>query len=600
MGCQLMARRTTRRAQSVVPFGVGSIVEFEDEALMPAGLDAWPEREAERLFDDRLARRLHVQHFCLPPPKPEKGGVPGTMAPLPYVRFPQWHFCPRCRVLRRADLFDPKRPRCRNELASPRLGGKPPCGSRPERSQPTMIPLRFVAVCPAGHIEDFPWSAWAHTPSGQELTSSSGCGEEGLYFYSTRRGGLSGLIVACGVCGKKRSMMGTTSQGGLKGWRCSGNRPWLGKEASEKCDAPPGPDGQSTMLGLQRGASNLYFPEVTSSILIPPYSTKLRQIVSDRRIMDALEAASKDGVVRESVLVAFATLHDVDPDELREAYHAQSDSLADDSTVDEAAFRHAEYLALHQERRDSEDALACRRQDISRYAPIIRDCFASVTLVERLTETRVLTGFSRISPGTTTSSSLSHGRVNWLPGFRVRGEGIFLGIDTERLAEFDRRSGPRLGEMIRRAKAVDRSPLPVTPSLVLLHTLAHVLIKRLSFEAGYGTSSIRERVYATHEDSGYSMGGMLLYTAAGDADGTLGGLVGLGRAGVLERVVAGALADARWCGSDPICIESQGQGPDSLNLAACHACALLPETSCEFQNRILDRQVVLEFFSKDE
>ena len=89
------------------------------------------------------------------------------------------------------------------------------------------------------------------------------------------------------------------------------------------------------------------------------------------------------------------------------------------------------------------------------------------------------------------------------------------------------------------------------------------------------------------------MGGLLLYTAAGDADGTLGGLVGLGRPGMLERVIAGAIEDGRWCASDPICVESKGQGPDSLNLAACHACALLPETSCEFQNRILDRSAVM-------
>ena len=82
----------TRRSQSVVPFGVGSIMEFEDEAMMQAGLEVWPEREALRLYDDRLAQRLKVTHFRVPPPKIEKGGVPGTMAPLPYVRFPKWHF----------------------------------------------------------------------------------------------------------------------------------------------------------------------------------------------------------------------------------------------------------------------------------------------------------------------------------------------------------------------------------------------------------------------------------------------------------------------------------------------------------------------------
>ena len=593
-----MARRGTRRAQSVVPFGVGSIVEFEYEALMPAGLDTWPDREAERIFDDRLARRLAVGFFRLPQPKPEKGGVAGTMAPLPYVRFPQWHFCPRCRALKKADLFAEKRPRCDNRQSSPRLGGKPPCASRPERSRPLMVPLRFVAVCPTGHIEDFPWVAWAHTPASEELAGASGCGEDGLYFYPTKRGGLSGLMVACGICEKKRSLLGATSRGGLKGWKCTGNRPWLGKEASEVCAAPPVRNGQPAMFGLQRGASNLYFPEVASSILIPPYSTRIRQIVSDRQIIEALEYAQENERIPESAFKAVAKLYRVDPGQLREAYYARADGAAEDPAADETAFRHAEYLALHQERRDKEDALACRKQDLSRYAPIVRNFFQTVTLVERLTETRALTGFSRIHPGASKLHSLSVGNVPWLPAFQVRGEGIFLGIDTNRLADLEHRSAPRLRDMLERAREVDRSPLPLSPGLVLLHSLAHLLIARLSFEAGYGMSSIRERIYSSPKGSEHRMGGMLLYTAAGDADGTLGGLVGLGRSGMLERVVAGALEDARWCGSDPICMESRGQGPDSLNLAACHACALLPETSCEFQNRTLDRQTVTEFFAE--
>src|SRR3954470_991337 len=90
-----MSNRFTRRSQSVVPFGVGAIVEFEDEAVMAAGLDVWP-KEADQIRDERLAERLEVNHFRVPPPKPVRGGIPGTMAPMPYVRFPQWHFCPRC------------------------------------------------------------------------------------------------------------------------------------------------------------------------------------------------------------------------------------------------------------------------------------------------------------------------------------------------------------------------------------------------------------------------------------------------------------------------------------------------------------------------
>jgi hypothetical protein len=40
-------------------------------------------------------------------------------------------------------------------------------------------------------------------------------------------------------------------------------------------------------------------------------------------------------------------------------------------------------------------------------------------------------------------------------------------------------------------------------------------------------------------------------------------------------------------------MESKGQGPDSCNLAACHCCALLPKTSCEEGNRLLDRGLVV-------
>ena len=63
----------------------------------------------------------------------------------------------------------------------------------------------------------------------------------------------------------------------------------------------------------------------------------------------------------------------------------------------------------------------------------------------------------------------------------------------------------------------------------------------------------------------------------------------------LRQVTIAALNDARWCSADPVCMEvgEKGQGPDSCNLAACHGCALLPETSCEEFNRFLDRGLVI-------
>ena len=125
-----------------------------------------------------------------------------------------------------------------------------------------------------------------------------------------------------------------------------------------------------------------------------------------------------------------------------------------------------------------------------------------------------------------------------------------------------------------------------------MHTFAHVLINQLAFECGYGSASLRERIYCEFTDKENPMSGVLIYTASGDSEGSMGGLVRQGQAGTFENIVLRAIQRAAWCSSDPVCIESSGQGADSSNLAACHGCALLPETSCEEGNRLLDRAML--------
>ena len=124
---------------------------------------------------------------------------------------------------------------------------------------------------------------------------------------------------------------------------------------------------------------------------------------------------------------------------------------------------------------------------------------------------------------------------------------------------------------------------------VLLHTLSHLLIRQLSLECGYSGASIKERIYSTWPGSSEVMAGILLYTSSSDSDGSLGGLVRQGHPNEFEKIFRNMLQDAFWCSSDPICIQSKAQGYDSLNFAACHACTLLPETSCEMRNCLLDR-----------
>lgn len=126
---------------------------------------------------------------------------------------------------------------------------------------------------------------------------------------------------------------------------------------------------------------------------------------------------------------------------------------------------------------------------------------------------------------------------------------------------------------------------------VLLHTLSHALINELALECGYSAASIRERIYAEPPGGeGPPMAGILLYTAAPDAEGTLGGLVNLGRPEFAGPVLTRALRRMGLCTSDPTCANHcPGEQEDVLHGAACHACLFVPETSCERGNRYLER-----------
>lgn len=192
---------------------------------------------------------------------------------------------------------------------------------------------------------------------------------------------------------------------------------------------------------------------------------------------------------------------------------------------------------------------------------------------------------------------------DWLPAYVVKGEGIYFELDSNRLAAWEARA-----EVQARAQKIadhydqiaaqrglqDRA---LTPRFVLLHTLAHLLINELVFVCGYSSASLRERLYVSSSGE-REMAGLLIYTAAGDSEGTMGGLVRMARPDNLRSVFASAISNARWCSTDPVCMDSgeKGQGPDSCNLAACHGCGLLPETSCEEFNRFLDRGLVIGTF----
>ena len=68
-----------------------------------------------------------------------------------------------------------------------------------------------------------------------------------------------------------------------------------------------------------------------------------------------------------------------------------------------------------------------------------------------------------------------------------------------------------------------------------------------------------------------------------------GGLVRRGSsANKIYKLVKDFFKSLRSCSNDPVCSDHH-PNIDEPNGAACHSCVLLPETSCELANHLLDR-----------
>ena len=175
------------------------------------------------------------------------------------------------------------------------------------------------------------------------------------------------------------------------------------------------------------------------------------------------------------------------------------------------------------------------------------------------------------------------------------GEGIFIRFYENKVKEWENRNFNRYRALIRRSKDngyVTRKITEDSIRYILLHTTAHLLIRELTLQCGYTSASIKEKIY-TSESGDNSMCGILIYTATSDSDGSLGGLARQGLTDKIKDTVLNMLENASWCSNDPICIDSKSQGVSALNFAACHACSLLPETSCECGNLLLDRGALI-------
>ncbi len=633
-----MSKAPIRTAQLVSPFGPGALyTNTAGHVILVAGLDQWFKRrnkdsgklepiEKEEEFvilEPRLSRLLGGIGFRRAPdyrqPMRHETAPVNANITVPAVRFPTWYRNQRGNQLRKVSS------------SAKKIEGAP--GER-------WVPVRFVTACEHGHLNEFPWKEWAQCQCGND---------SGLRLEDRGGTGLDSIRVRCDTCSKDspghlgRTLQGLThlpeddtepSEFGRVGQMCKGARPWLGA-ISEEC-------GSKRLVAVLLSQSNLYSAQTASSLKLPDPSdvandvqkvvaflrdpSRVRRLerltlrwqlgnIEDaiRSVMDDLDEAGVPLIADGGQTVESALR--ICCDGARTAEPGRATPQNPES--EEVSFRREELEVLATETPANSDL--CLRVVPSSVPNALQPYISQVNRIEKLTEVRALCGFSRLVErpthplgGVAEAATTQFFRTppndpekRWLPAIQVSGEGLFV-----QLAEAPFQSWLEKNENVLRRRLTDgfvgrmagenRLMAPLANAdwrwaarFLLVHSFAHILISQLVFESGYSSAALRERLYVS-PDPAAPMMAMLIYTAQGDSEGTLGGLVNLGHADRFEAVVRRALSKASWCSADPVCSESHGAGgARRINLAACHSCALLPETACETINDGIDRGVVV-------
>jgi hypothetical protein len=581
-----MNKGRIRSSQVITTFGPGAMVDLPDASVIIAGLDNWhyetgniPTIEEPRLVA-KLRRILGVADLTLRLPPAANEREQGFHPDVVGWRFPEWFI-----VQQTAGVGQGYRRRRLVHLN--RLDGMKYRDERGKKQE--VVPVRFVRACRKGHVGDIDWIAFVHGAQGL-------CSRDLWLEERGTSGDLSEVWVVCD-CGKDRPMAQAARVDLRALGSCNGTQPWLGPGPKEQC-------GEPNRL-LIRSASNAYFPQLMSVISIPDTMNPVDDVVRslwDDFLSDAetLEDLIK---IRKKPTVALR-LEGIDDG----VVFASIGRVRAGDTGSEKPVKEVEFDALTEAREEigsdnpEGDFYAKALPEAEWNAPWMKG-IEKIVLVHRLREVIAQVGFTRFEaagPDFQGELALDVKRApigvdtSWLPAVENRGEGIFLQIRDDAVAQWLKEptvkgrglrltAGFELWKAEREAKYLEFPGMPY----YLLHSLSHLLVTAISLECGYPSSSLRERIYAA--DGRY---GILIYTGSSDSEGTLGGLVMAGRE--IKRHFKRALDSGSLCSNDPVCAYHVPTPQDQPLLgAACHGCLLIAETSCEQRNDYLDRALVV-------
>lgn len=593
-----------RPSQLLWTYGPGALIDMPSLSVVTLGIDRWEKSRCQPIEEARLLAAVRkelgpqVESLRVPPfQKSDDIDVWSAEAYIgvPVRPFPRWLRCVKCGLLSEYDLglFECKENRYRPEQT--RFVHKDCKGSKGDQppKDADAVPARFLLACRAGHLDDFPWHYFVHS-------GPSSCKGTLRFFESGASLQTENLWAKCDECGASRNMAHAFGKAGKENLpKCRGRHPHM-----DQYD----PDCKEQARGVLLGATNSWFPITLSALAIPLARDPISQLVQDGWDYFADLESEAEVTITVRALKKTGALPGIDKHTSKAIWDVvqQFKSGGTGAGVTEADIKGPEWEVLTDPNPPTDwPHFLSKPVDVPKG---FEKKIASVLLLERLREVNALLGFTRVEAPEESGNpderpvraDLCKEPPDWVPATQVHGEGIFIRFDEEALEEWEALASvqARHAKLLaghrgwRNARKLDPDEGYPGIRYAMLHTLSHLLIRELALECGYNSASIRERIYADVEGE-TSQAGILIYTAAADSDGTLGGLVDLGKPENLGRLLRQALGRAQICSSDPLCSEHEPEKDRSLHAAACHACSFVSETSCELGNRYIDRTLLV-------
>ena len=633
-----------RPSQFVTTYGPGSILELPDgPVIIPsADIGLFDENssfkvEDYKIHDDRMSKGVlkGANIFSLPTNAEE--GLDGEVAIYRTKSFPEWKLCLNHNnhpdhvdiLYNHIERNDVVCPFCRKNWDNPDQWPWPPGAA-----------IRFVTVCKEGHLDDVDWDYLLH---GANNCSQSNIGNvdpklrnnNAFFWKSTAGSALKDISIECPRCGITKNFATLYYNDKLF---CTARNP-----ESETLHQHPlrKRNCRSNAKIMQRQAANIRMPEIRTLLSIQSVMTTLHKLIQDDKITPAikftLNEINSEGKTDQKIdtedrfKILFKNMQILDvPEKIIQKFRGESlqtrvevmENYAKDIPNGYHELILDEFNELNKSsvygapppafKSKQTPLFVVKKEKIENFTAKNGNKFV-VTPINVLQTISVQTGFKRDDTGDDllqsesklVESSFTDDKQNvWYPGVSYTGEGIFIRLDEDNalsnilqgdnVIEWDKAhheethpsGNPAYSRFLFRD--ADNSKDELHSGFVWWHTLSHLLIRIISEECGYSSSSIRERIYFKRDGNKID-GGILLYAAQPGSEGTLGGLTALvPHFGsflntVLEKVTS--------CSADPLCADDLFKHKKA-NGACCFGCLMNSETSCEHRNMWLDRNVL--------